>query len=186
MTSQWCQIFFHNLNNDLQLSFINCYFPKGSDRNHPTKFPAKEKFYANVYKYLVDRYVPEDLLILMGDMNVAPIDKDIGIGEENRKRWLRDGKTSFLPEEREWLDRILNWGMTDSFRAPHPSTNDLFSWFDYRSRGFERSPKRGLRIDLILNSIALNQFSKDSGIDYEVRGMERPSDHCPIWREFEV
>ena len=175
-----------NLNNDRQLSVINCYFPQGSDRKHPTKFPAKEKFYANVYKYLVDRYVPEDLLILMGDMNVAPIDKDIGIGEENRKRWLRDGKTSFLPEEREWLDKILNWGMTDSFRAHHPSTNDLFSWFDYRSRGFERSPKRGLRIDLILNSIALNQFSKDSGIDYEVRGMERPSDHCPIWTEFEV
>ena len=76
--------------------------------------------------------------------------------------------------------------MTDSFRAHHPDIDDLFSWFDYRSRGFERSPKRGLRIDLILNSTGLDEFSKDSGIDYEVRSMERPSDHCPIWAEFDV
>ena len=175
-----------NLLNQRNLSVINCYFPQGSDRKHATKFPAKKKFYVDVFNYIDNHFVPGDLLILMGDMNIAPVDNDIGIGEENRKRWLRDGKTSFLPEEREWLDRITKWGMTDSFRAPHPDIDDLFSWFDYRSRGFERSPKRGLRIDLILNSTGLDEFSKDSGIDYEVRSMERPSDHCPIWTEFDV
>ena len=175
-----------DLSNQRRLGIINCYFPQGSDRKHPIKFPAKEKFYADVYKYINKEYSPDDLFMLMGDMNVAPIDNDIGIGEENRKRWLRDGKTSFLPEERLWLDRITKWGMTDSFRAHHSDIDNLFSWFDYRSRGFERSPKRGLRIDLILNSLGLDPFSKASGIDYDVRGMERPSDHCPIWTDFEL
>lgn len=46
----------------------------------------------------------------MGDMNISPTDLDIGIGEENRKRWLRTGKCSFLPEEREWMDRLMSWG----------------------------------------------------------------------------
>lgn len=43
-------------------------------------------------------------------MNISPTDLDIGIGEENRKRWLRTGKCSFLPEEREWMDRLISWG----------------------------------------------------------------------------
>lgn len=49
-------------------------------------------------------------MLIMGDMNISPTDRDIGIGEENRKRWLRTGKCSFLPEEREWMERLLGWG----------------------------------------------------------------------------
>ena len=59
--------------------------------------------------------------------------------------------------------------------------NDCFSWFDYRSRGFEDQPKRGLRIDVILASTALQNRIQAAGIDYELRGMEKPSDHAPIW-----
>ncbi|MDX2349980.1 MAG: exodeoxyribonuclease III, partial [Porticoccus sp.] len=51
----------------------------------------------------------------------------------------------------------------------------------YRSRGFEREPKRGLRIDFILASKALMSISSDAGIDHEIRASEKPSDHCPIW-----
>ena len=120
----------------------------------------------------------------MGDMNIAPLDADIGIGEDNRKRWLRDGKTSFLPEEREWLASIQAKGLTDSYRLIHPDSADRFSWFDYRSKGFEREPKRGLRIDLILTSKALTERVTDANIDYDARAMERPSDHCPIWTDF--
>lgn len=86
----------------------------------------------------------------MGDMNISPTDLDIGIGEENRKRWLRTGKCSFLPEEREWMDRLLSWGLVDTFRTANPDTQDRFSWFDYRSKGFDDN--RGLRIDLLLAS----------------------------------
>ena len=85
-------------------------------------------------------------------MNIAPIDHDIGIGPDNQKRWLREGKTSFLPEERAWLQGLIDWGLTDTYRAKHPNVDDRYSWFDYRSKGFEREPKRGLRIDLILAS----------------------------------
>ncbi|HMY38732.1 MAG TPA: exodeoxyribonuclease III, partial [Marinagarivorans sp.] len=72
----------------------------------------------------------------------------------------------------------------DTFRSLNPDTQDRFSWFDYRSKGFEAEPKRGLRIDLILASKGLVPSLTDAGIDYEIRGMDKPSDHCPIWAEF--
>ena len=76
---------------------------------------------------------------------------------------------------------LTHWGLTDVFRKIHPDQDDRFSWFDYRSRGFEREPRRGLRIDLIMLSAPLRERCIDAGIDYEIRAMERPSDHCPIW-----
>ncbi len=163
---------------------INGYFPQGENREHPVKFPAKEKFYRDLMDYLNTECDPSQPLIIMGDFNIAPDDKDIGIGEENRKRWLRQGKTSFLPEERAWFEELLNWGLFDTFRTAHPDVDDCFSWFDYRSRGFEREPKRGLRIDHILATAPLNARVMDAGIDYTIRGMEKPSDHAPVWTEF--
>lgn len=83
------------------------------------------------------------------------------------------------------MERLKAWGLVDSFRHLHPEVNDRFSWFDYRSRGFEDDPRRGLRIDLILASRALQDRFADAGVDYELRGMERPSDHAPIWLEID-
>lgn len=163
------------------LTVINGYFPQGESREHPTKFPNKQKFYADLLAYLQEYHSPDDQLAVMGDMNVAPVDNDIGIGPDNAKRWLRTGKCSFLPEEREWLGRLSDWGLEDSFRAMNPDTDDRFSWFDYRSKGFDREPRRGLRIDLIMLSRSLMERCQESGIDYDIRGMEKPSDHCPIW-----
>lgn len=166
------------------LHVFNGYFPQGESRDHPVKFPNKQQYYADLSQFLVTHFSPTDPLIVMGDMNISHTDNDIGIGDDNRKRWLKTGKCSFLPEEREWLDKLLDWGLQDTFRLIHPSESDTFSWFDYRSRGFEREPKRGLRIDLILSTQALSESCIDAGIDYDVRGMEKPSDHCPIWVEF--
>jgi len=92
------------------VSVFNGYFPQGESRDHPTKFPGKEKFYADLGAYLRERNRPDEPLIVMGGMNVAPLDADIGIGEDNAKRWLRTGKCSFLPEERDWLQSIMGWG----------------------------------------------------------------------------
>ncbi|MBN2645519.1 MAG: exodeoxyribonuclease III [Desulfuromonadaceae bacterium] len=167
------------------LILVNGYFPQGEGQDHPVKFPAKEKFYADLLQ-LLGGYDPQrDLLAVVGDMNVAPADPDVGIGAENEKRWLKAGKSGFLPEERRWLRRLLDWGLQDSYRCCCPQGTDL-SWFDYRSRGFEQQPKRGLRIDLILTSAALQPLCAAAGIDYGIRGMEKPSDHCPIWAEFEL
>jgi exodeoxyribonuclease III len=168
-----------------ELTVINGYFPQGESRDHAVKFPAKRKFYADLLRYLRTEFDPKQPLLVIGDMNIAPLDSDIGIGEDNAKRWLRTGKCSFLPEEREWLQALMNWGLQDSYRVLKPEVNDLFSWFDYRSRGFERDPKRGLRIDLMLATEPLMACCKDVGIAYDIRGMEKPSDHCPIWAEFD-
>ena len=163
---------------------MNGYFPQGESRDHPVKFPAKQKFYADLMHYLETELSPNQPVILMGDMNISSTDFDIGIGEANAKRWLRTGKCSFLPEEREWMNRLLDWGFVDTFRAANPQTNDKFSWFDYRSRGFDDN--RGLRIDLILATAPLAPQCIDTGIDYELRGIDKPSDHAPIWSEFKL
>ncbi|SDK19748.1 exodeoxyribonuclease III [Microbulbifer yueqingensis] len=175
-----------DIGGDAPLTVINGYFPQGENREHPVKFPAKRKYYADLDDYLQTTCKPEAPVLVIGDMNISPTDMDIGIGEANRKRWLRDGKCSFLPEEREWLETIQSWGLVDTFRERHPETDDVFSWFDYRSRGFDRDPKRGLRIDLILASQPLADKCVDAGVDYEIRGMERPSDHAPVWAEFDL
>jgi exodeoxyribonuclease-3 len=168
------------------VTVINGYFPQGENIHHETKFPAKRRFYSGLQQHLETHCDPLSHLIVMGDMNISSTDLDIGIGEENRKRWLRSGKTSFQPEERAWLERLQGWGLTDSFRSVNPNEDNLFSWFDYRSKGFDRDPKRGLRIDLILATRPLMQYCTDVGIDYEMRGMEKPSDHCPIWACFAI
>lgn len=165
------------------LIVLNGYFPQGENCSHPVKFPAKAAFYAAVKSLLSEQFDPDSPLILMGDFNVAPQDIDIGIGEENRRRWLREGHTSFLPEERGWYASLLDWGLIDTWRVRHPDDTKYFSWFDYRSKGFEREPKRGLRIDMILASRSLAGEIHAAGIDYGIRAMARPSDHCPVWTD---
>ncbi|WP_417545531.1 exodeoxyribonuclease III [Marinobacter sp.] len=172
--------------NGQKLTVINGYFPQGESRSHPIKFPAKEKFYADLMAYLDELNEQDGHVVIMGDMNISPTDKDIGIGPENAKRWLRTGKCSFLPEEREWLGQVERRGYTDVFRYLHPDDAQTFSWFDYRSKGFEREPKRGLRIDLIMASDGLLPKAREAGVSYDFRGMERPSDHCPVWATFEL
>ena len=161
---------------------INGYFPQGESRAHPSKFPAKEKFYADLLDYLQANFSAEDIVLVMGDMNVAPADIDVGIKPENAKRWIKTGKCAFLPEERQWLDSLKDWGLQDSFRDMNGDDHS-YSWYDYRSRGFEQEPKRGLRIDLILASPAAMKLLSASGIDVAARGFEKPSDHCPIWAD---
>ena len=168
------------------LFVFNGYFPQGESRDHPTKFPAKEKFYADLQAHLEQDFSADQRIVIMGDVNISDTDADIGIGADNAKRWLRTGKCSFLPEEREWMQRLKAWGMVDTFRHLYPQVNDQFSWFDYRSRGFEDDPKRGLRIDMVMASQGLLETCTDSGIDYDIRAMEKPSDHAPIWSNFKL
>lgn len=164
------------------ITIINGYFPQGENISHETKFPAKEKFYLDLNNYIKNNFSDEDDFIVMGDVNVASLDIDIGIGAPNAKRWLRTGKCSFQPLERKWLESLMQLGLTDSYRYIYPNIDDQFSWFDYRSKGF--LDNRGLRIDLILTSKWLTSKIDNVGIDYELRGIEKPSDHAPIWTEF--
>lgn len=176
----------HPLPDGRSLRVVNGYFPQGESRAHPEKFPNKREFYANLQRWLQTEADPQELLVVMGDINISQQDSDIGIGSDNAKRWLRTGKCSFLPEEREWLENICAWGLQDTFRKQHPQVDDRFSWFDYRSKGFAAEPKRGLRIDQIMASQPLYALCSSSGIDYQLRAMEKPSDHCPIWSVFDL
>jgi len=165
---------------------INGYFPQGENRKHAVKFPAKARFYADLQAKLETDHDPSDHLVVLGDFNVAPVDADLGLDEPTIKRWLRAGSTSFLPEEREWIERLKGWGLDDSYRVLHPERTDLHSWFDYRSRGFEKDPKRGLRIDHLFTTAPMTAALSGAGIDEDIRAMEKPSDHCPAWASFDL
>ena len=78
-----------------EVTVINGYFPQGESRDHPKKFPYKEKFFKDLMIYLNKNFVPEDNIIILGDLNISPEDIDIGIGENNRKRWLASGTVSY-------------------------------------------------------------------------------------------
>jgi exodeoxyribonuclease-3 len=171
---------------DEEITCINGYFPQGESRDHPKKFPYKEKFFKDLMNHLDENFNNKQNIIILGDLNISPEDIDIGIGEDNKKRWLRTGKCSFLPEEREWLQKIKDWGFQDSYRKINPESSNEFSWFDYRSRGFDDNPKRGLRIDHLWVTDSLYAKVNKVGIDYEIRGMEKPSDHAPVWTNFSI
>ena len=166
-----------------KITIMNGYFPQGENRSHETKFPKKIKFYDDLEMHIKKLKKIEKNLVVMGDFNVAPTNLDVGIGEQNVKRWLRDGKTAFLPEEIEMWNKISVLGFVDSWRKLNPKEGSTYSWFDYRSRMFDDDPKRGLRIDHILISKNIEHTILNAGIDYSARSMEKPSDHCPVWLE---
>ena len=163
---------------------FNVYFPNGEERAHPLKFPYKMEFYKNLSQEIQQSEKYKQPLVVMGDFNIAPEDIDIGIGEANRKRWLQTGKCSFLPEEREAIQQLFQLGLKDPYRKIYPNDHQKFSWFDYRSAGFEDNPKRGLRIDYALMSSSLFERCFRVEIDYEIRAWNKPSDHCPIIYDF--
>ena len=165
------------------LVIMNGYFPQGENIKHETKFPKKVKFYDDLRQHIAELKSQSSNLIVMGAFHVSPEAIDIGIGEVNAKRWLREGKTSFQPQEREMWNTIKDLGFVDSWRVINPNDSLTYSWFDYRSRMFDQDPKRGLRIDHILLSENLSDKITEVGIDYKARAMEKPSDHCPVWLE---
>ena len=76
----------YTLANGQTLRVINGYFPQGESREHPLKFPNKAHFYEDLYSQLTSQEDPQEWLLVVGDMNVAPEDNDIGIGADNANR----------------------------------------------------------------------------------------------------
>ena len=85
----------------------------------------------------------------------------------------------------EWYEKLTNIGLKDVWREKN-SESLKCTWFDYRSRGFDQNPTRGLRIDHFLLSEGLQDKYVSSEIDHEIRAMEKPSDHCPVSLEIKV
>ncbi|WP_367670734.1 exodeoxyribonuclease III [Sodalis-like secondary symbiont of Drepanosiphum platanoidis] len=166
------------------ITIINCYVPQGENCNNIIKFSKKKIFYKKINNYINNNCFNESFCIIMGDMNIAPSNLDIGIGKKNYINWLNSGKCSFLPKERKWINKLFSLGFIDVYRKIHPFIKNKYSWFDYRSNGFIKN--KGLRIDLFLVSNNLYKYINYSDIDYSIREMNKPSDHAPIWVKFNI
>ena len=164
------------------VSVCNSYFPQGENRKHPEKFPYKDRYYKRITNHIKNLNTN---IVLTGDFNIAPNRNDIGMNEDGIKRWLSQGHTAFLPEEIEWYKKLTDLGLVDVWRERNPDSTKC-SWFDYRSRGFDQDPKRGLRIDHFLLSEDMQKKYIDSEIDHELRAMEKPSDHCPVVLDLDI
>lgn len=154
---------------------VNLYVPQGREVGHEA-FAYKLKFLARVRAWLEEHFKPGQPLVVTGDMNVAPTDLDVF----DPKRMA--GKVSCTPEERQALEAIKGWGLTDLFRQHHPEDKQ-FTFWDYRlPQAFKRD--LGWRIDLVLATKPLAKACEDCLVDTEPRGREKPSDHTPVVARF--
>ncbi len=138
------------------------------------KFAYKLRWLDAVREWLRAELAAHPKLVVLGDFNIAPDDRDVW----DPKRWRE--KILCSTPEREAYRGLLELGLSDSFRLFNDEAGQ-HSWWDYRLSGFERG--WGLRIDLALVSDALKSRCSAAGIDREPRGRERPSDHTPVWVE---
>ena len=140
--------------------------------------PAYE-YKLNWYRRLRDCLAKEKLsgLIVCGDFNVAPEDRDTYDPE------LWRGAIMCSDGERAAFRQLCDAGLRDTLRL-HRQESDLFSWWDYRMLAFPKN--RGLRIDAILADDALAKKCTGAGIDREMRKGKEPSDHAPVWAEFKL
>jgi exodeoxyribonuclease-3 len=152
------------------------YAPNGNPWPGP-KFDYKLAWLERLRLHAKKLLKNEEPVVLMGDYNIIPEDKDAA----KPKNWLKDAL--FQPESKAALRRIEHLGYTDAFRALHPEGGHYTFWDYFGS--WERN--NGIRIDhLLLSPHALDRL-KGVGIDKEVRGAsEKPSDHVPVWCELGV
>lgn len=155
---------------------VNLYVPNGNSVGSE-KYAYKLGWLTALKSFLSDEFESHDKLIVLGDFNIAPEDRDVYDAE----KW-GDGILC-SPAERAALQDLIDLGLCDVFRQ-FEQAEKSFSWWDYRAAGFRRNA--GLRIDLILASKALAATCKGSSIDREPRTWERPSDHTPVIAEFEI
>jgi exodeoxyribonuclease-3 len=153
---------------------INVYVPNGSEVDSPP-FAYKLAWLDALAAWLRDEHDPGAPLVILGDFNIAPEDRDVYDPEACR------GRVHASEPERRGLERLTAWGLEDLFRRHHEE-GGLYSWWDYRAGRFRRN--HGLRIDLILSTAALAGRCRDCRIDPEPRRRERPSDHAPVLAAF--
>ena len=156
------------------LRFFSLYVPNGQSVDSD-KYRYKLDWLATLRASLAEELARHPLLLVVGDFNIAPEDRDV----HDPVGWR--GRVLVSPPERAALATIMELGLKDAFRL-FPQQEKLFSWWDYRAGAFRRN--QGLRIDLMLASPELSQKCLKAGIDKEPRGWERPSDHVPVVAEF--
>jgi exodeoxyribonuclease-3 len=154
---------------------INLYVVNGSEPDSE-KYAYKMHWLEKVTEFIAQQSAEHENVVVLGDFNIAPDDRDVYDPEYWR------GKILCTDKEREKLNNILDLGFDDSFRLLHDDAGH-YSWWDYRMGGFPRN--LGLRIDLILSNEPMSEMLTSAYIDKQPRSWERPSDHTPVVAEFD-
>jgi exodeoxyribonuclease-3 len=147
-------------------TLINCYFPNGG-RDH-RRVPFKLAFYDAFLDKCERLRAQGGAVIFCGDVNTAHREIDLARPKANRNT------TGFLPEERAWIDRVVQAGYVDTFRHFHPELTGQYTWWSVPTRA--RARNVGWRIDYFFISPDLRDRVIAAEIHPEVMG----SDHCPI------
>ena len=156
------------------LRVIDVYVPNG-EAVASEKYPYKLEWLSGLAGYVREQLVQFPRLIVLGDFNVAPEERDV------HDPVLWEGRVLFSEPERAAVRALLDAGLCDTFRL-FDQPEKSFSWWDYRLNAFRRN--LGLRIDHILASRACCERCISCRIDRGPRRLERPSDHAPVVAEF--
>jgi len=153
---------------------VGClYLPNGNPAPGP-KFDYKLSWFQRLTRHAADLLASKMPVVLTGDYNVMPTEKDVYKPE----RWVDDAL--FRPETRAAFAKLVAQGWTDAIRKLHPDET-IYTFWDYFRNAYGRNA--GLRIDHFLLSPQVVQRLKATGVDRDVRGWEKSSDHAPVWIE---
>jgi exodeoxyribonuclease III len=155
------------------IQIINVYVPNGQMVG-AEKYLFKLDWMKRLRSFFDAHYQRSEQVLLCGDFNVAPEERDV----HDPRLW--QGRILFSDPERAALKEIRDWGFTDAFRL-HTEAGGHYSWWDYRMGAFRRN--HGLRIDHIWISDSLVSRNTNTWIDMAPRTWERPSDHAPVITE---
>jgi exodeoxyribonuclease-3 len=160
------------------VTIVNTYVPQGQEITSPM-FQYKLEWFDRLRAWMARRFSPDQRLVWVGDLNVAPTDIDIydpkGLAEH----------VDFHPDVKAALERVRTWGLIDCFRLHHADEAGQYSYWDYRARN---PVPRGIgwRIDHIWATPPLAEACTACWIDVDARLVERPSDHTFVVADFEV
>lgn len=145
---------------------LNIYFPNGGRSRERLEY--KLNFYKEFVIYLEQLQKKYTNIIFMGDVNTAHHEIDLARPKENINT------SGFMPIEREWLDRFESIGFVDTFRMFYPEMQDVYTWWDMKTRA--RARNVGWRIDYVWVSESLKTQVSEAFVDSAQMG----SDHCPV------
>lgn len=157
------------------IQLVNVYVPNGQMVGSE-KYQFKLEWMRKLREFFDTSFEPQQAVLLCGDFNVAPEERDV----HDPRLW--QGRILFSEQERAALQNVKEWGFTDAFRL-HQDAAGHYSWWDYRAGAFRRN--QGLRIDHIWITQPLVGRNANTWIDISPRTWERPSDHAPVVAEFE-
>jgi exodeoxyribonuclease III len=149
---------------------VSIYAPNGRIVDSPF-YHAKLAWYGRLAQWLERAADPSEPLVIGGDFNVAPEDRDVARPEEWR------GSVLCHEDARLALRQVMDWGLVDTIRLHHEGPGP-FSWWDYRMLGFPKG--NGLRIDHVVVTKPLVSRCTGAWIDREERKGKLPSDHAPV------